>query len=103
MIVCITAVAAGILIISILLFECFRRYGAKLSGAQRPLTLLSEISFGIYFVHVCIMEGLELILKSRMEYIPYFWVLWTLSFVGSVVIIQILRRYKKLSQLLFRI
>lgn len=95
--------STGVLLIAALLFECFRRYEKKFVRWKKTVVLLSDISFGIYFVHVCIMQGLQVLLPHRVEYLMRFTILEVISFLGSVIVIQVLRKEQKLSRILFRI
>lgn len=52
---------------------------------------LAEISFGIYFIHICIMAGLNEVMNRYMANITYFHkflFLEIISFFGSILIIQ---------------
>lgn len=49
---------------SLFLFELLRRSRIKDGLSFKCSVKLAEISFGIYFVHICIMEGLEMILDK---------------------------------------
>ena len=94
----------GILLTSCFFFEFFRRFNHWFKSLEKPITYLSTISFGIYFVHRCIMQGLPKFLSIKsLGHIPYFFLLVIISFVGSIIIIQLLRRFKTISRLLFRI
>ena len=45
----------GILLSSVLLFECFRRYSGALRRWERPLASISRSAFAIYLLHVFIL------------------------------------------------
>lgn len=95
----------GILLTGALLFELFRRKAGLLEKAKKPVVFLSRISFGIYFVHICIMSGLYSVLGkvSSIERFPKFFVLETVSFFLSVFIIWITSKNKKIGQYLYLI
>ena len=46
----------SIVLISTLLFEVFRRFCSREFRFQAQIVYLSKISFGIYFIHICIMQ-----------------------------------------------
>ena len=88
------------------LFELMRRR-KRISGVEnRICQFFSEISFGIYFVHICIIEGVNLLL---LEYAPgirmfgKYFLLETVCMAGSVLIIQLLRRVPLMGLYLFGI
>ena len=93
----------AVLLSSALLFECFRRCGCPPEKPRAAVTALSTISFGVYFVHICIMSGPVYIVPKSIGPLPYFLVLELVSLIGSILIILPLRRFKRLSRLLFRI
>lgn len=95
--------STGVLITAILLFECFRRFGNGLLKIKKPVTVISEISFGIYFVHICVMEGIKKFVSIGIGRLPYFFILEIGSFVASVIIILVLKRFKRISKILFRL
>lgn len=87
------------------LFELLRRM--KPIGKTR-LTMaaqkLSIISFGIYFLHICIMEGLVSVLGYICPHLPkllMFCVLEGVSFFGSIIIISLLKKNRWVSKNLF--
>ena len=90
------------LIISVCLFELLRR--VKLgdnSRVRKVATELSQISFGIYFIHICIMEGLWYVIDYnhlQIAHLPKFVLLEGVSFFGAIAIIQMLRRIKWISK-----
>ena len=95
-------------IASVFLFELIRRKGFLFDNriVRSCITELSIISFGIFFVHMCIMEGLYFIIKHFNLPIVFFYklvVLEAISFFGSVAIIEVFKRYKWMSKYLFGI
>lgn len=73
---------------------------------QKLTEKLSRISFGIYFVHICIMTGLVALinrLSLNITYLSKFAFLEIVSFFGSILIIVILSKSKYLKKYLFGI
>ena len=73
---------------------------------QKLTEKLSKISLGIYFVHICIMEGLVFIIKHfqlNIMHLSKLVFLETVSFFGSILIIVILSKSKYLKKYLFGI
>ncbi len=88
------------------LFELIRRRKHIPTAERKVCRFLSEISFGIYFLHICIMEGLNFLLEEHAAGIRHYekyLLLEIVSFAGSVLIIQLLRRIPVLSLYLFGI
>ena len=95
-----------LLVWAVLLFELLRRAKIKDGLMAKGTAKLAEISFGIYFVHICIMEGLEVLMNrywSSVKYLPRFLILESVSFFGAIVIIQVLRRIPWCAKYLFGI
>ena len=90
------------LIVASCLFELLRR--VRLSHESRTAkaaAFIARISFGIYCIHICIMDGLWAIVEKHhlhMAYLSKFVILEVISFGGSIIIIQILRRNKWISK-----
>lgn len=83
----------GTLIASAFCFELMRRLCNTKNRLTPVFSYISRISFGIYFVHICIMTGLDWVIKKeQLYYLPRFALLETVSFVGSILIIQIVSR-----------
>ena len=81
----------GILSSAALVFECFRRYSLKTTSKWfTPVLYISKISFGIYFIHICIMTALKVFLDrySSLWGFPRFLFLFIFSFIGSVILIK---------------
>lgn len=80
----------GILCCSVFLFELIRRGGSKLTFAKRPITYIARISFGIYFVHIAIMQAtvkyMELHQIAMAEPVKLIF-LEAISIIGSIIII----------------
>lgn len=95
------------LLVTVPLFELLRRRSFNDQG--RPMRVaheLSIISFGIYFVHICIMEGLFALINLYGWPIDYLWrflFLEVVSFVGAALIVDVLRKNKVLAKYLFGI
>lgn len=93
------------LLISVSLFELLRRTNIK-GIINKISTYLSKVSLGIYFIHICIMEGLVVVIDYMGFNITYLWrflFLEFISFFGALIIIWILKRSKFLSKNLLRI
>ena len=86
------------------LFESIRRTSHHLERLRRPITYISKISLGIYFMHILIMLALARILGDAGR--TTLWRLGTLE-VGSVglsiVLIALLSQIKPLRRRLFLI
>lgn len=95
-----------IFLASVCIFELMHRSKNHLKYLTKFTRFLAEISFGIYFVHICIMEGLNAILKHycpHIQYLSKFIILEVTSFLGAVAIIQIVRKNRYASKYLFGI
>ena len=89
-----------------LLFELLRRYAHKLQRAEKPITCISRISFGIYFVHVVILTVLVVVLKQFVPdlYRPVRLILMEVIPVGlSIALILPLSKIKVFRKYLFLI
>lgn len=89
-----------------LLFELVRRYAHKLEKAEKPITCVSRISFGIYFVHVVIIGVLVAVLDRFAPgmYRPVRLILLEVIPVGlSIALILPLSKIKLLKKYLFLI
>ncbi len=85
-------------------FEALRRKGELLQFAKRSITYLSTISFGIYFVHIILMEAMDWTLQFNGFTRPAkFIVLEFVSFFGSILLIWLLSKNKHLKRYLFMI
>ena len=95
----------GIFLTAVFLFELIRRKAEQAAGPalRRHVMYLAEISFGIYFVHICIMHGLKLFLDraTGITGYPSFLILEAVSLGGSIVIISILSKNRMLARYLF--
>lgn len=84
------------LIVSVSLFEILQRL--KYGGLFQSITfILSRISFGIYFIHICIMEGMMSVINYfglNITYLCRFLLLELVSFFGAVLIIIALDKSK---------
>ena len=95
------------LLVAVPSFELLRRMRIDEGGALARVTHeLSIISFGIYFVHICIMEGLFALIDTFGWDINFLWrflFLEVVSFVGAAIIVDVVRKNKVLGQYLFGI
>lgn len=86
------------------LFECIRRKADCLQRFQKPITYVSRISLGIYFLHIIIMTGMTGMMGDLGK--THLWRLLLLE-VGSVglsiVIIAVLSRIRIFRKYLFLI
>lgn len=72
------------------LFEMIRRGAGKIKGLAPGITYLSKISFGVYFVHIMLMEALDHFMSFRGWYRPVKMLFLELVCVGgSIVLITI--------------
>lgn len=89
---------------AMLTFELVRRL--KINELLEKITvILSRMSFGIYFIHICIMEGLNAVINHYIN-IPQlgkFIALEFVSFFGSILIIMIFKKNKWIREYLFGI
>lgn len=93
----------SVLVVSILLFELLRRKKEVLeeSRCNAGVEYISRISFGIYFVHICVMEELESLLNRFEAIYPLLkCFLLEVGAVGIAIVLiwflsknRILRRY----------
>lgn len=93
-----------LLICSLLLFEVIRRNADFLLKWKKSITYIAKIAFGIYFVHILLMEGLRFFVD--MSILPHwgiFVVLEGFSFFGSLVVIALLSKVKSFERHLFLI
>ena len=95
---------AGLLPCAVLLLECFRRDSHLLLRLRKPVTYLAEISFGVYFVHILIMELLHQ--KADLSGLcrpAQLLVLEGVSLFGSVALIAVGCRVPVLRKYLFSV
>ena len=86
------------------LFELIRRCGEHFRRLERPITYLSRISFGIYFVHIVIMTCLVSLTNNFSIPRPLLLIILEVgSFVGSILVIMPLSKIKVLKKYLFLI
>jgi len=96
--------STGVLIVSTGLFEIFRRFSDKKHFYTPFVTYISEISFGIYFVHICIMQTLNCLFEigiwnaSRSVKLI---VLEVVSFALSIVFIWLFSKIKWCKKYMF--
>ena len=93
----------GLLILSVSLFECVRRtcFNRK---EKAWVVRLSQISLGIYFLHICIMGGLVIPVRKFIHN-PLILTITILvvSVFCSVVVIEVLSKYRWARNYLFLI
>ena len=96
----------GILITSTFLFEIIRRKKAASESLKtKVITFISKISFAIYFVHICVMVGINAITDNIVHITGFleFVVLALLSLSVSVIIIWLFSKNKIMKNYLFLI
>lgn len=93
----------GILICAVFLFELFRRFSERLRPLRSGITYLSKISFGIYFVHIVIMESLNWYADWSLRPAVWMAVLEIVSFGGSILVIWLLAKIPACKKYLFMI
>lgn len=96
----------GIIVISALLFEFFRRKAASFRRIRKPVTCLARISFGLFFVHICVMEGLLAVITKLLPSItrfPKFIILETGTLLISIPLILITSKIRFFRQYLYLI
>lgn len=96
----------GILATSICLFEFFRRFCYKEFKFSKITKYISTIAFGIYFVHICIMEGLKYVIDSLQIAMPLPVRLSVLEIVSvgvSILIIAVLSKINFFKKYIFLI
>ncbi|MBQ7415868.1 MAG: acyltransferase [Oscillospiraceae bacterium] len=92
-----------------LIFELVRRGAHRLKAVEKPVTYLSRIAFGIYFVHIMIMTALnekgisKLLNYAAWEPAVKMIFLEAVSIAGSIVLIWLLSKIKPLKKYLFLI
>lgn len=93
--------------IAVALFELIRRY--KVGSAElleKLATKLAVMSFGIYFIHICIMKGLNTLIghvSPNIILLQKFILLESISFLGSIIIIYLCCKSKLMKKYLFHI
>ena len=88
------------------LLELLRRCAESFRKLERPITYISRIAFGIYFVHIVIMTGLEEVLDRFAPSLPLpvrLILLETVSVGASIALILPLSKIKALKKYLFLI
>lgn len=93
----------GILILSIFLFECVRRFFSN-REEKAWVVRLSQISFGIYFVHICLRGTLWRFLREFIHNPLILTImLLVLSVLGSILVIEVLSKNRWARKYLFMI
>lgn len=79
----------GIVLCAAFLFELVKRKADKAKVFSRQITFVSKAAFGIYFLHICFMNVMNIILADvpEIQYISKFFILEIISVVLSLVII----------------
>lgn len=94
----------GILLCSLFAFELLRRTADSLRRLERPIVYLSQISFGIYFVHIVIMDSVLHFVTIGSWPHPFQTIfLEAVSMVGAVAVIAVLSRIPWCKRYLFMI
>ena len=95
----------GVLFASVFIFEIIRRYADRIRTGKKVIIYLSKISFGIYFVHICIMTGVNEYLTKYTTMWMYtrFLILELTALAGSIFIIWITSKSKTLGRYLYLI
>lgn len=95
----------GIVLSTSCLFEIIRRKGNIFQRYKKQILYLSKISFGIYFVHICVMTGLQAVLNklTTINHLPRFMILEIAAFSLSVLIIHLTSRVKWIKNYLYMI
>ena len=93
----------GVLIASIFLFELIRRSIKEAGAARKPVTFVSKSAFGIYFLHICIMSGMNNVIDRfvKAEYLFRFLIFEVCAFVLSLIIIWITSKCRPLGRYLY--
>ena len=94
-----------LLVSSICLFALLKRISTTPTIANLSAKL-ADSSFGIYFIHIFLVEGLNIVLNkyaANVTYLSKFVILELFSFGGSILIIQLLRKNKILAKYLLGI
>ena len=84
----------GNLINAIFLFELIRRTQGKFEWCKKPICYISKESFAIYFIHIIIMSLMTWNIEFNLPKSAVLIILEVSSFVGSMLIIEILKRFK---------
>lgn len=95
-------------LVSVFLFELIRRMESffDIRIVRSCIMELSITSFGIFFIHICIMDGLNSVIKHFNLPVTYFIklvILEIVSFLCSVFIIEIFKKNRWMSKYLFGI
>lgn len=85
------------------IFELIRRGAHCVKRLERPVVYLSQISFGIYFVHIIIMSELCWNVDLFMPRSVKLLFLEAVSFLGSIIIIALLSKIPLLKRYMFMI
>lgn len=86
------------------LFELLRRKSHCFSKLSRPITYLSRISFGIYFMHIIVLNLLITYMDFTTWLLPVKMLfLEGVSVGGSILLIALLSQIKPLRKYLFLI
>lgn len=97
----------GFFVCAFFLFEIFRRYSDRIAGIRPAVEGLSKISFGIYFVHIIIMEILRAttysFLATKISQPMILIYLEVVSFIGSIIFIKLVSLIPKAKKYLFMI
>ena len=93
-----------LLICAMFVFEFIRRFGKSLIRFERPITYISIMSFGIYFVHVIILWACHWYIDfSSWGHTAHFAFLEAVSLFGSILIIAVLSKKRFCKKYLFMV
>lgn len=93
-----------LLICGAALFESIRRTSRHLEALRRPVTYLSKISFGVYFLHILIMLAISRVLGDAGRTTLWRLLVLEIGSVGlSILVIAPLSKIKPLRRYLFGI
>ncbi len=95
----------GVVIASGCLFEMIRLRAQAFEFMNKPVTYLSKCAFGIYFLHICIMSGLNNVINKivKAAYLPRFIILEAVAFGLSLIIIWITSKSRLMRKYLYMI
>lgn len=83
-------------------FELLRRHPFKQGRTALVISDIAVMAFAIYFVHICIMQGMSTVLNIH-GYLPKFLILEVASVAGSILLIKIFSKNHFLKTYLFMI
>ena len=95
----------GVIAASCCLFEIIRRKASAFEKLKGPVTTVSKCALGIYFIHICVMAGMNNVLDRvvKTEYLTKFVLIETVAFAVSLFLVIITSKNKKLGKYLYLI